>query len=60
MANKITIDLDIWTTQTAKAKAMNLNESTIRQRVHRMRVGKGILKEEFWHIKELDITLVKK
>lgn len=58
--NTITIDLSVWTTQTAKAKAEGLNESTIRQRVCRTKKGKGLTREEYWHIPELSITLVKK
>ena len=58
--NIITIDLNEWTTQTAKAKAMGLNESTIRQRVLRTKQGKGQVKEEHWIIPELNLTLVKR
>ncbi len=58
--NTITIDLNIWTTQTIKAKSMGLNESTIRQRVLRTKQGKGQIKEDHWHIPELNLTLVKK
>lgn len=58
--NTVTIDLDVWTTQTAKAKDMGLNESTIRQRVNRTKKGKGLIKEEYWNIPELNLTLVKK
>lgn len=58
--NTITIDLNVWTTQTQKAKDKGLNESTIRQRVSRTKKGKGLIKEEYWHIPELDLTLVKK
>ncbi len=58
--NIIQIDLNIWTTQTAKAKQLGLNESTIRQRVLRTKKGKGNASEEFWHIPELALTLVKK
>jgi len=60
MSNKVIIDLDIWTTQTQKAKDNNLNESTIRQRVSRYKNGKAKKKEETWHIPELSLTLVKK
>jgi hypothetical protein len=59
-SNIITIDLDVWTTQTQKAKSRGLNESTIRQRVSRTKQGKGLIKEEFWDIPELNLTLVKK
>lgn len=58
--NIIEIDLNVWTTQTAKAKQLGLNESTIRQRVIRTKQGKGNIREEYWHIPELDLTLVKK
>jgi len=58
--NIITIDLNVWTTQTAKAKDLGLNESTIRQRVTRTKQGKGLIVEEYWHIPELNLTLVKK
>ena len=59
-SNIIEIDLNIWTTQTQKAKDLGLNESTIRQRVNRTRKGKGLIKEEFRDIPELNLTLVKK
>jgi hypothetical protein len=59
-ANIITIDLDVWTTQTQKAKSLGLNESTIRQRVLRTKLGKGNIKEEYMDIPELNLTLVKK
>jgi len=58
--NTITIDLNIWTTQTSKAKNLGLNESTIRQRVSRAKKGKGSNTEVVWHIPELNLTLVKK
>lgn len=59
-SNTVTIDLDVWTTQTAKAKAEGLNESTIRQRVSRTKRGKAKQSIEYWEIKELNLTLVKK
>jgi hypothetical protein len=59
-ANTITIDLDKWTTQTNKAKLLGLNESTIRQRVIRTKQGKGNAIEEYLHIPELNLTLVRK
>lgn len=58
--NIITIDLDVWTTQTKKAKSEGLNESTIRQRVHRMKNNKSTPKEDYFDIPELSLTLVKK
>jgi hypothetical protein len=58
--NIITIDLNVWTTQTQKAKDLGINESTIRQRVSRYKRGKGTINEITWHIPELSLTLVKK
>lgn len=58
--NIISIDLNVWTTQTQKAKSLGLNESTIRQRVLRTKLGKGNIKEEYLEIPELNLTLVKK
>lgn len=60
--NIIEIDLNVWTTQTAKAKSMGLNESTVRQRVLRTKNGtaKPENKEVYWDIPELSLTLVKK
>lgn len=58
--NIVTIDLDKWTTQTAKAKALGLNESTIRQRVSRAKRNKPAPKEDYFDIPELSLTLVRK
>lgn len=58
--NIVVIDLNTWTTQTNKAKLLGLNESTIRQRVLRTKLGKGSITEEYWDIPELNLTLVKK
>ncbi len=58
--NIVVIDLNTWTTQTNKAKLLGLNESTIRQRVLRTKLGKGSTTEEYWDIPELNLTLVKK
>lgn len=60
--NIVTIDLNVWTTQTQKAKELGLNESTIRQRVLRTKAGTAsdAVKEVYWDIPELNLTLVKK
>lgn len=57
--NKITIDLDTWTTQAEKAKLDKVRPQYVRQRV--VRSISGETKTKFiktWHIPELGITLV--
>lgn len=54
-------DIEDWTTPAKKAAKLQLHESTIRQRVHRTRIGKpGNKAEPYVEIPELSLILVKK
>lgn len=56
----ITIDFNVWTTQTKKAHLDGKREQYIRQKVVRSQRGETQDKIEYWTIPELGITLVKK
>lgn len=58
--NSVTIDFDVWTTQTQKARQDGRPEQYIRQKVVRSKRGETKEPIEYWHIEQLGITLVKK
>ena len=58
--NKITIDLNEWTTQAKKAELTKRKLSTISQQVVRSQQNKTPNPVEYWTIEELGLTLVKK
>lgn len=58
--NILTIDLNVYCTQTQYAKDKNMRLATVSQQVKRALAGEGTAKVEPLHIPELGITLVKK
>lgn len=54
------LSLDDWTTMAAKATELGRSEGYIRKLVFRTKKGEGKKHIEYKHIKELNLTLVKK